>query len=79
MEDILTQNTEVKTLQAEESGAGRTDSGEASRSNEVVLKQNTIYIMRATATAAGYINFDMDWYEHTDKTIDATPTTTTTV
>ena len=35
--------------------------------NELVMKQNTLYCLRATATAAGYINFDMEWYEHTDK------------
>ena len=49
------------------SGAGR-DAGAESRSDELVLKQNTLYVLRATATAAGYINFKMEWYEHTDKT-----------
>ena len=48
------------------SGAGK-EGGEEKRSNELVLKQNTIYVFRATANAAGYINFDMEWYEHTDK------------
>lgn len=48
------------------SGAGRA-SGNAMRTNEIILKQNTLYCLRATATAAGYINFDMQWYEHTNK------------
>jgi len=48
------------------SGAGR-DAGNAERSHEIILKQNTVYSMRATATAAGFVNFNMQWYEHTDK------------
>ncbi len=39
--------------------------GSADRSNEIILKQNTVYCFRATATAAGYIDFNMEWYEHT--------------
>jgi len=48
------------------SGAGR-DAGVGARTSELVMKQNTLYCLRATATAAGYINFNMQWYEHTDK------------
>ena len=48
------------------SGAGK-DGGEASRNHEIVLDQNGLYVLRATANAAGFINFDMQWYEHTDK------------
>ena len=48
------------------SGAGRTG-GEAERDNEIIMKQNTLYVFRATANAAGYINFDMDWYEHVNQ------------
>lgn len=48
------------------SGAGR-DAGHALRAHEVMLKQNTVYCLRATATAAGYVNFSMQWYEHTAK------------
>lgn len=47
-------------------GAGK-ESGSASRQNEIILKQNTLYCLRAVATVAGYINFNMQWYEHTDK------------
>jgi len=47
-------------------GAGK-DSGSVTRSDELILKQNTTYCMRAIATAAGYINFRVKWYEHTDK------------
>ena len=47
-------------------GAGR-DAGFSDRGSELVLKQNELYVLRATATAAGYVNFYMEWYEHTDK------------
>ena len=46
------------------SGAGKT-AGEYERNHEIIMKQNTLYCLRAVATAAGYINFDMQWYEHT--------------
>ena len=48
------------------SGAGR-DAGGSSRSHEIVMDQAKLYCLRATASAAGYINFEMQWYEHTDK------------
>jgi len=50
-------------LKAGISGSGK-EGGDASRENEVVLRQNTIYCFRAVANAAGYINYDMQWYEH---------------
>jgi hypothetical protein len=53
-------------LQMGISGAGRTG-GEASRENEIIMKQNTVYSLRVTASTAGNVNFDMDWYEHTNK------------
>ena len=46
------------------SGAGR-DGGEDVRGHEVILKQNELYVLRATATAAGFVDFSMQWYEHT--------------
>jgi hypothetical protein len=49
------------------SGAGK-NAGSAGREDELILKQNTLYCLRATATAAGYINFKMTWYEHTNLT-----------
>ena len=49
------------------SGSGRKLSGNADRSHEIILKQNTLYCLRATASEAGYVNFNMQWYEHTDK------------
>ena len=48
------------------SGSGRTVGGD-SRDYELILKQNTIYCLRAVANVAGYIDFDMEWYEHTNK------------
>ena len=52
-------------LQSGISGSGK-DAGTAGRSNEIILKQNQLYVLRATANAAGFVNFDMQWYEHTD-------------
>lgn len=47
-------------------GSGK-DGGIINRDDEIILKQNTIYCMRAIANTAGYINFLMKWYEHTNK------------
>ena len=46
-------------------GAGR-EAGQYQRVNEIILKKGILYCLRAVATAAGYINFDMEWYEHTN-------------
>ena len=46
-------------------GAGRTG-GNTIRDREIILKQNTIYCIRFIATAAGYVNYFMSWYEHTN-------------
>jgi hypothetical protein len=45
-------------------GSGRV-AGNITRESEIILKQNTLYCLRATATAAGFVNFSMQWYEHT--------------
>ena len=47
-------------------GAGRIG-GSVDRESETMMKRNSIYCLRATPSAAGYINFDMRWYEHTDR------------
>jgi len=43
------------------------EGGEHSRSHEIVMDQNALYGLRAIANGAGFINFAMQWYEHTDK------------
>ena len=43
------------------------EGGEAHRAHEVVMDQNVLYGMRAIANGAGFVNFNMQWYEHTDK------------
>jgi hypothetical protein len=48
-------------------GAGKSG-GSDSRESELILKQGATYCLRAVATAAGYIDFNMEWYEHTNKT-----------
>ena len=47
-------------------GSGRTG-GNTSRAREIIMKQNTLYCLRGTASAAGYVNFCMQWYEHVNK------------
>jgi hypothetical protein len=48
------------------SGSGKKVPGLGDRNSELVMKQNGLYCLRAIATVAGYINFSMQWYEHTD-------------
>ena len=59
--------TGATLLQSGISGAGKT-SGDSRREHELILKQNTLYCLRAVASSAGYIDFKMNWYEHTNKT-----------
>jgi len=46
-------------------GAGQ-NGGIINRDDEIIFKQNTNYCLRAVANAAGYTNFRMSWYEHTN-------------
>lgn len=48
-------------------GAGNKSVASAQRNTEIILKQGTTYTFRITATAAGYTDFIMNWYEHTNK------------
>lgn len=62
-------DTDVTTatlLESGISGSGKGGLGNNKRASEIVMKQNTLYCLRAIASAAGYINFNMQWYEHTD-------------
>jgi len=56
-------------IQSGISGSGKKTSGEESRTHEIIMEQNTLYCLRATATEAGFINFNMHWYEHTNKDV----------
>lgn len=55
------------TLIASGSLGSRQSGGVVLQDEEIVLKQNTVYCMRAVAVAAGWISFNAKWYEHTDK------------
>lgn len=46
-------------------GSGKV-AGDNTRAKELILKQNTIYCLRGIANTAGYLEFCMEWYEHTD-------------
>ena len=68
--DLAAANTDIDVtgatlLESGISGAGK-DGGDEKREHELVLKQNELYALRATASTAGYINFVMQWYEHTN-------------
>jgi len=61
---------EATQLMYGKAGSGK-DAGIVERAWEIILKQNTVYCLRAVAAAAGYISFDMEWYEHTNhETLD---------
>lgn len=47
-------------------GAGRREGGTSHSEQEVILKQNEDYTVRFQATAAGYVNYKLDYYEHTN-------------
>jgi hypothetical protein len=48
-------------------GVGGGTPGSVQGRDEMVLKSNTIYCMRAEVTAAAYVNFQLSWYEHEAK------------
>ena len=48
-------------------GSGRT-AGFIDREQEIILKQNTTYCFRFIANTAGYVNYRIQFYEHTNKT-----------
>ena len=56
------------TLMAKGLIGSNKDGGFLSRENEIILKQNTTYLMRGIANAGGEFAFNADWYEHTNKT-----------
>ena len=42
------------------------EGGTATR-NEIILKQNTAYLLRIAGASGDVVNIHLDWYEHTDK------------
>lgn len=68
--DLATANADTNVATATLIGSGISgtgkDSGMSKKEHELILKQGTLYCLRATATAAGFINFNMQWYEHTN-------------
>ena len=65
--NVDTDVTSPATLIASGKIGEKKSGGNASRSHEKILKRNSLYCLRAVASAAGYINFNMNWYEHTPK------------
>jgi hypothetical protein len=57
----------VETILEQFVGAGQRETGSGTTRLEYVLKQNTEYSLRFIATAAGFVNWMIDWYEHTSK------------
>ncbi len=63
-----TDGTLLKTYK-DGSSSGGSKTSSSTREGEVILKQNTKYILRVTSsTAANLTNVKMEWYEHTNKT-----------
>ena len=69
--DLATANADTDVTTATVTSSGKLGDnkggGAAGRGNEVIMKRNSLYCLRAIASAAGYINFDLSWYEHTPK------------
>ncbi|MCP3681593.1 MAG: hypothetical protein GY861_02790 [bacterium] len=61
--------TGATTLGTAATGSGRNKSGEGGHEEELVLKQNSRYVMRFENQSAAqkYVDYVMDWYEHTNK------------
>ncbi len=57
------------TLSHAFTGAGKKEGGGSTDRREIMLKQNTIYSFRASATAAGWLHIDFNWYESVSKNI----------
>ena len=56
------------TIISQESFGGKGAGGEISRSDELILKQNTTYCRTfLSGTATNLIGFKASWYEHTNK------------
>ncbi len=57
------------TLGTAASGSGRNKAGEGGHDEEIICKQDSIYCMRFEnqSGATKYVDYVMDWYEHTDK------------
>lgn len=49
------------------SGSGKGSGAIVRDDDELILKQGTKYLLRSTATAAGWIAVKINWYEHTNK------------
>ena len=66
--DVADANADTATAAATALWSGISGSGHASlgyerRDNELILKKNTAYSIRAIATAAGYFDYLLSWYE----------------
>ncbi len=54
------------------SGSGRNKSGEGGHEEELILKQDTKYVLRFESRAQNerYVDYVLDWYEHTNRAED---------
>ena len=63
-----TVGTKIK-IYSSGSSSGSSKTMSSATGGEIILKQNTKYILRATSgTADNLINVKLEWYEHTNKT-----------
>lgn len=63
-----TDGTRIWTRKSGSSSSQSRTGNEAKHEQEIILKQNTKYLLRITSsTASNLTNLMLDWYEHTDK------------
>ena len=55
------------TLSEGIAGSGKKVGGQDGSRHEWILNQNMDYCFRWIATAAGYVSWHLDWYDHNDK------------
>lgn len=64
-----TDGTKIYTIKSGASAGASRSPSVAQRENEIILDQNTKYLLRITSgTAANLTNLQLEWYEHTDRT-----------
>jgi len=64
-----TDGTQIYTIKSGSSAGNSRSPAISERNSEIILKQNTKYIIRITSgTNANLTNLQLEWYEHTNKT-----------
>jgi len=54
------------TLMFGQTGSGKQEPGHFEHAHEIILKQNEDYTLRFIAATAGFVSYNISWYEHED-------------